>query len=315
MKPEKFKQTNTDLSNPKSKISNLVYLKYDISKIDIDTETSIRHEYDQDKLQELSESIRVNNNELIQPILISKIRDSGNYKVIAGRRRFLACRDILKLKTISAIVKNYDDDLSEFTAQFAENEERENWTDYDYVKAIQMIQAKKPGIKQEEIATVFNKTIDWTRKKMQHLNIVKDLDATSHLDKIPTSHITELTKLDQAERAEAIESLKDKAKKNELPTVKELRNLIEEKIEKSKLMTNVFFTYQHWKETGYIAKVDKKKVLEYMKDEIIDVRKKTNKAKKEYQEWEKYYSELNKDINLIMDEVLFKTPEEKLEDN
>lgn len=88
-----------------------------------------------------------------------------SYKVIAGRRRFLACRDILKLDKISAIVKEFNSFESEFTAQFAENEERENWTDYDYTKAISFLKERNPDITQLEIAKIFNKTIDRVKKK------------------------------------------------------------------------------------------------------------------------------------------------------
>lgn len=225
MKPQKFNQADTNLFNSKSKVSNLVYLKFDISKIEIDIDSSIRHEYDPEKLQELAESIRANDNELIQPIVISNIRNSGNYRVIAGRRRFLACRDILNLKTISAIVKNYETETDEFKAQFAENEERVNWTDYDYVKAINKIKEKNQKITNQEIAEIFNKSIDWVKKKMQHLGAIQDLpeSALSHLNKIPTSHVIEMKKLPLEEKVKMIEDMSDKETKD-LPTVKDIRS-------------------------------------------------------------------------------------------
>lgn len=275
-------KTNTVETKDNKAMANIVYLKYDISKIEIDTNTSIRHEYTDESLNELAESIKANNNELIQPIVISRIGKSDKYRVVAGRRRFLACRDILKLKYISAIVINYENDIAEFTAQFAENEERQNWTDYDYVKAIQMVQAKKPGIKQEEIAKVFNKSIDWTRKKMQHLNTVKDLDATSH-SKVPTSLIIELTRLSPEARKEALHVLSDKAETKELPTVKEFRKEIKEnsipvKKPKAGEITLAFLTYDSKKEDFVIHKdlfvtkgvyADLKKITEQEVAEII----------------------------------------------
>lgn len=208
-------------------ISNLVYLKFDIASITIDTDSSIRHEYDQEKLQELAESIKQNNNDLLQPILISKIADKDKseylYKVIAGRRRFLACKDILKLDKISAIIKEYDSFESEFMAQFAENEERENWTDYDYVKAINLLKAKTLGISQAQLAKIFNKTIDWVKKKQQHINLIADLpeSATSHLS---TTIVAELGKLKPEEKTKVIQDLAELAKEGkELPSVRELR--------------------------------------------------------------------------------------------
>lgn len=256
MKPQKFNQADTNLFNAKKNISNLVYLKFDISKIEIDIDSSIRHEYDPEKLQELAESIRANNNELIQPIVISNIRNSGDYRVVAGRRRFLACRDILKLKTISAIVKNFETETDEFKAQFAENEERENWTDFDYVKAINKIKDRNKEISNQDIAKIFNKTIDWVKKKMQHLGAIKDLpeSALSHLNKIPTSHIIELKNYPLEEKVKLIENI---AASNELPTVKEIRNEAAVKTKKPKQgeITLCVITYDSKKEE-FIANRD-----------------------------------------------------------
>lgn len=85
-------EKNRDPTKEK-KISNLVFLKFDIESIKIDIDSSIRHEYDPDKLLELADSIKGNNNELLQPILISRLQENGKdktfkYKVVAGRRRF-----------------------------------------------------------------------------------------------------------------------------------------------------------------------------------------------------------------------------------
>jgi ParB/RepB/Spo0J family partition protein len=249
MKPQKSNQADTSLFRSKKNISNLVYLKFDISKIEIDIDSSIRHEYDQDKLQELAESIRANNNELLQPIIIAKTNQSDNYKVVAGRRRFLACRDILKLEKISAVVKEFSDFNAEFSAQFAENEERLNWSDYDYVKAIQILKEKNPGISQAQIATIFNKSIDWTKKKFQHLGAIEDLpeSALSHLNKIPTSHIIELKNYPLEDKVKLIENI---ATSNELPTVKEIRNEATIKTKKPKQgeITVCILTYDSKKE-------------------------------------------------------------------
>ncbi len=247
---QKDKTMNTNpiqqsTENNNSRISNVTFLKFDIEQIQIDKDSSIRFEYDPEKLQDLAESIRANNNELLQPIIITRIyansdkdveflnKSKVRYNVVAGRRRFLACRDILGLKKISVIVKDYRSFESEFAAQFAENEERENWTDFDYVKAINKIKDRNKNISNQDIAKIFNKTIDWVKKKMQHLGAIQDLpeSAMSHLSQIPTSHAIELKKLPKDEKEKAIAELAELAKNNlPLTTVKSIRENISRNI-------------------------------------------------------------------------------------
>ncbi len=336
MKPQKFNQADTNLFNAKKNISNLVYLKFDISKIEIDIDSSIRHEYDPDKLQELAESIRANNNELIQPIVISNIRNSGNYRVVAGRRRFLACRDILMLQTISAIVKNYETETDEFKAQFAENEERVNWTDFDYVKAINKIKDRNQKITNQEIAEIFNKTIDWVKKKMQHLGAIQDLpdSAVAHLAQIPTSHAIELKKLPKDEKEKAIAELAELAKNNlPLTTVKSIREnisrnipvtsrkdstvLFEEEASKTKSVKKENRTdqtkdiYLHWKKTGYVDEVNKKHVIEFLNQKKVSLKSNLNIHQQKAKDLESEIKTIVSDSIALQEQQMFPVSEKK----
>lgn len=350
MKSQKFNQADTNLFNAKKNISNLVYLKFDISKIEIDIDSSIRHEYDPEKLQELAESIRTNNNELIQPIVISNIRNSGDYRVVAGRRRFLACRDILNLKTISAIVKNYETETDEFKAQFAENEERENWTDFDYVKAINKIKDRNKKISNQDIAKIFNKTIDWVKKKMQHLGAIQDLpeSAMSHLSQIPTSYAIELKKLPPEEKEKAIQELGEAAKNNlPLPTVKKIRENVARSIpvtsntSKKKISVNVdkkeespkakknrsdintrpvaYFIDQHdvrlaykdWKNTGSIEPEHQALIVKDIRNAVVEIKLDLEHAKKIVSSYETELKNLISDSIALQEQQMFLVSEKK----
>ena len=59
-----------------------------------------RKTFDLDKIEELKKSIEQNG--LIQPIVVRKLRSSKNYEIIAGERRFRACSS-LGMKKIDVI--------------------------------------------------------------------------------------------------------------------------------------------------------------------------------------------------------------------
>lgn len=74
-----------------------------LDRID-DPHAPMRSQMDEEKLEELARSIRTHG--LIQPITLRKTGD--RYEVVAGHRRFTACRRA-GVATISAIVRELDD--------------------------------------------------------------------------------------------------------------------------------------------------------------------------------------------------------------
>ena len=79
-----------------------------------------RKSIDKVKLSELAESIKVHG--LISPILVRKF--NTKYEIIAGERRFHACR-LAGMKTVPVIVKEVSDDNS-FKLSLIENLQRED---------------------------------------------------------------------------------------------------------------------------------------------------------------------------------------------
>lgn len=76
----------------------------DIDKIEA-RNNQPRKKFEYDKIKELADSI--SNNGLLQPIIVSSISD-GKYKIIAGERRWRACK-VAKLTDIPAIIKDIGD--------------------------------------------------------------------------------------------------------------------------------------------------------------------------------------------------------------
>ena len=82
-----------------------------------------RKNFDQGKLQELANSIVSNG--LVQPIIVNTV-SNGKYKIIAGERRYRACK-IVGLKEIPVIIKNLSDQEI-FEIALIENIQREELT-------------------------------------------------------------------------------------------------------------------------------------------------------------------------------------------
>ena len=79
-----------------------------MDKIDIG-KGQMRGKIDQDGLQELAHSIRIQG--LLEPIIVAQSKaNPGRFEVLAGQRRFLAC-ELLQWPTIKAIVRAPVDDL------------------------------------------------------------------------------------------------------------------------------------------------------------------------------------------------------------
>ncbi|MGI4775768.1 MAG: ParB/RepB/Spo0J family partition protein, partial [Janthinobacterium lividum] len=80
--------------------------------IDIDAieagEFQPRKKFESDKIQELANSI--NNNGLLQPLIVTiHPNDYSKYKLVAGERRWRACK-LINMLEVPVIIKNYDDD-------------------------------------------------------------------------------------------------------------------------------------------------------------------------------------------------------------
>ena len=128
---------------------------------------NIRNERDT-SIQELADSIERNG--LINPILVKPI-GSGKYEVIAGHRRFEA----VKRLGLPHIECNVTDETSEkdlMLAQIAENVQRKDMSALELVECFDEMK-KRYGIKQNQIARLFNKSDVWVTNQYQAAKLLE----------------------------------------------------------------------------------------------------------------------------------------------
>lgn len=110
-----------------------------------------RHSFDNDKIEELAESIKEHG--VIQPIIV--VKNDDRYKIVAGERRWRAAKKA-GLKEIPAVIRNY----SEFEiAQIAliENLQRENLNPIEEALGYQTLMSKF-NMTQEDVSGKIGKS-------------------------------------------------------------------------------------------------------------------------------------------------------------
>lgn len=105
-----------------------------------------RQVLDQDKLNELVESIREHG--VVQPIVVRPLGDE-KYELIAGERRWRACV-VLELETVPAVIKDYAD-LEASAVALIENVQRENLNPLEEANAYRRLMDDF-GLTQEEVS-------------------------------------------------------------------------------------------------------------------------------------------------------------------
>ncbi len=148
-----------------------------------------RKKFDEDKIQELAESIKAHG--IFQPIIVSK--DGNGYKIVAGERRYRASKSV-GLKTIPAIVRNYDE-KKKLQIALIENLQRENLNAVEEAKAYRDI-LDYVGITQEELSASVGKSRSHITNTLGILNLPEDVINYVYEGKISAGHGRVLSKLD-----------------------------------------------------------------------------------------------------------------------
>lgn len=116
---------------------------------------------DQNSIIELSKSIETVG--LLQPVTLREIADTGNYELILGSRRLAATR-LLGLDTISAIVKELDDNEA-LEAMIIENLQRKDIEPMDEAIAFNELYMK--GMGYVDIATKVGKSPEFVKLRIK----------------------------------------------------------------------------------------------------------------------------------------------------
>ena len=152
-----------------------------------------RKVFDEEKLQELADSIREHG--VFQPIIVKRSTVKG-YEIIAGERRVKAAR-IAGLQTIPAIVRDFSDqDMMEIA--LLENLQRENLNSIEEAMAYKSL-IDSLNITQEDLAKRLGKSRSHVTNMIGLLNLPEEVKDMIVDGKISQSHARVLSKMDDKE--------------------------------------------------------------------------------------------------------------------
>lgn len=170
-----------------------------------------RQDFDEQALSELADSIAAHG--LIQPIIVRPTAE-GTYKIIAGERRWRACR-MAGLDTVPVVVKEVDDKaLTELA--LIENLQREDLNDIELALGFKALM-ESYGLTQEQVAQSMGKSRSAVTNTLRLLSLKdSELDAVRH-GVISAGHARALLACEDEEiRAEMLDKAKNGASVREL---------------------------------------------------------------------------------------------------
>jgi ParB family chromosome partitioning protein len=135
--------------------------------------------FDEDKLKELVKSIKENG--VIQPILVRSEDTEGRYQIIAGERRWRACKQA-GLETIPAVIKELSDKEA-LEVALVENIQRQSLTAIEEADGYKKL-IEEFGYTQEQLASNLGKSRSHISNMLRLLNLpdeIKDIINTGAL--------------------------------------------------------------------------------------------------------------------------------------
>ncbi len=151
-----------------------------------------RKSIDRDKLAELSESIKVHG--LISPILVRKF--NTKYEIIAGERRFHACK-MAGVERVPVIVKDVSDDDS-FRLSLIENLQREDLNPMEETEAYYTLK-EQFGLTHQEIAESVMKDRSTVTNALRLLGLPEEMRSALREGAITPGHARAILMLDTEE--------------------------------------------------------------------------------------------------------------------
>lgn len=173
-----------------------------INEVDIDqihaNPEQPRHEFDDNALEELSNSIRSIG--IIQPITLRQEAD-GSYMIIAGERRFRAAQRA-GLTSIPAYIRKVSDDAVMEMA-LIENIQREDLNAIEVALAYQQLQSRN-GLTQEELAQRVGKSRATIANFMRLLRLPAEIQLALKDRHLSMGHARALLSIEDAEQQVAL---------------------------------------------------------------------------------------------------------------
>lgn len=153
-----------------------------------------RKRFDEEKLRELSESIKEHG--IFQPIIVKK--SIKGYELVAGERRTKAA-ELAGFTEIPAIIKDYNDEQMMEIA-LLENTQRENLNPIEEAEAYKQI-IDKSGITQDELAQKVSKSRSYITNVLGLVNLPEEIKVLVIDGKLSMAHARILSKLEDYDYA------------------------------------------------------------------------------------------------------------------
>ncbi|MDD4801873.1 MAG: nucleoid occlusion protein [Syntrophomonas sp.] len=151
-----------------------------------------RQEFNHMELKELAKSIQMYG--IIQPVIVRKIRNG--YQLIAGERRYRACRMIGKT-TISAVVREMSDEKAA-AVSLIENLQRKELNYFEEADAYARLLSEF-GMTQDELAQRIGKSQSAIANKIRLLRLDDEVRLMIEPDSLSERHARALLKLNSVE--------------------------------------------------------------------------------------------------------------------
>ena len=161
-----------------------------------------RKVFDEEKIEQLATSIAQYG--LLQPITVLPMED-GNYQLVAGERRLLACRR-LKMQEVPAILTSMDEERSSALA-LVENIQRCDLNYFEEAMAIQKLM-KMVGYTQQAVAKKLGKNQSTVANKLRLLRLSPDCTRLLCAHDLSERHARALLRLaDEEDRLHALQTI------------------------------------------------------------------------------------------------------------
>jgi ParB family chromosome partitioning protein len=153
-----------------------------------------RTHFDQEALQELSESIKVHG--IIQPITVRRLTNN-QYQLISGERRFQASK-LAGLKTIPAYIRSANDQQM-LEMALIENIQRENLNAIEIALSYQRL-ISECSMKQEELGERVGKNRATVTNYLRLLRLPPDIQIAVRDNKLSMGHARAIINVENADR-------------------------------------------------------------------------------------------------------------------
>ena len=154
-----------------------------------------RKVFDEEPLQQLAESIRENG--LLQPLLVRPLPEGGGYQLVAGERRWRACR-MAGLTEVPVVIREIDDQKTMELA-LIENLQRENLNPMEEAMGYHELM-ETYGLTQADVAKSVGKSRSAVANTLRLLSLPEPVAAYVREGKLSSGHARALLALEEEQQ-------------------------------------------------------------------------------------------------------------------